>query len=231
MTFHGVAVCFGFVAACAGFGAAAAQTVPIEGRTSAAVSKPGSDSATARNPVSYERGNPLWPLSITALSATRERPIFLPSRRSPRPAVASPPPPLPVKLPPPMPGEPDRPKLALIGAVVGTTEAIAVFVEESTRNIVRLKTGEAHAGWILRSVKAREVILHKERQTVMLVFPVSPDKQTAAPQNVLPGLAQPTGAPGVLPGLAAPSRRVITSSPPPTLPSVVPTTAGRLPGL
>ena len=84
---------------------------------------------------------------------------------------------------------------------------------------------------ILRSVKAREVALHKDRQTVMLVFPVPPDKQMNTPQNVLPGLAQPAGASGVLPGLAEPPRGKITSSTPPTLPPIVPAPAGRLPGL
>ena len=40
------------------------------------------------------------------------------------------------------------------------------------RNMRRhLKTGEGHAGWILRSVKAREVTLEKERQTETLRLP------------------------------------------------------------
>ena len=33
-------------------------------------------------------GNPLWAIPLSSLTATRERPIFLPSRRAPAPAVA-----------------------------------------------------------------------------------------------------------------------------------------------
>ena len=33
-------------------------------------------------------GNPLWAIPLSALTATRERPLFLPSRRAPAPAVA-----------------------------------------------------------------------------------------------------------------------------------------------
>ena len=33
-------------------------------------------------------GNPLWAIPVSSLTATRERPIFPPSRRAPAPAVA-----------------------------------------------------------------------------------------------------------------------------------------------
>jgi len=57
------------------------------------------------------RGNPLWAIPLASLNATRERPIFLPSRRAPAPVVAAPPPPpAPAPAPPP---EPERPRLAL----------------------------------------------------------------------------------------------------------------------
>jgi general secretion pathway protein N len=127
------------------------------------------------------RGNPLWSVPLKNLNATRERPIFLPSRRAPAPAVAGAPPPPPVVAPPP-PAEPDRPGLALVGAVSGENEGIAVFMEESTRDIVRLRTGENHAGWILRSVRAREATLEKGPETAILA---------------LPDPLAPPGAPGV----------------------------------
>ena len=44
-------------------------------------------------------GNPLWAIPLSALTATRERPIFLPSRRAPAPAVAGTP--VVVAAPPP----------------------------------------------------------------------------------------------------------------------------------
>jgi general secretion pathway protein N len=127
------------------------------------------------------RGNPLWSVPLKNLNATRERPIFLPSRRAPAPAVAGAPPAV-VAPPPPPPAEPDRPRLALVGAVSGESEGIAVFMDEATRDIVRLRTGENHAGWILRSVRGREATLEKGPETAILA---------------LPDPLAPPGAPGV----------------------------------
>src|SRR5262249_28882248 len=59
-------------------------------------------------------GNPLWGIPLRVLTATRERPLFSPSRRPPAPpAVAAPAPPPPVvaaKAP-----EPDHPPLTIVG--------------------------------------------------------------------------------------------------------------------
>src|ERR1700739_4453914 len=56
-------------------------------------------------------GNPLWGIPLRVLTATRERPLFSPSRRPPAPpAVAAPaPPPRPVAAA--KPPEPDHPLL------------------------------------------------------------------------------------------------------------------------
>jgi general secretion pathway protein N len=125
------------------------------------------------------RGNPLWSIPLKTLNATRERPIFLPSRRAPAPAVAGAPPPPPV----PPPAEPDRPRLALVGAVSGESDGIAVFMDEATRDIVRLRTGENHAGWILRSVRGREATLEKGPETAILALPdpLAPPGASGAP--------------------------------------------------
>jgi general secretion pathway protein N len=115
-------------------------------------------------------GNPLWGIPLKTLSATRERPIFLPSRRPPAPAVAAAPI-QPPKPPPPPPAEPERPALRLLGIVTGTTDGFAIFVSDTTRDIIRLKTGEGHEGWILRSVKPREAILEKNRRSAVIELP------------------------------------------------------------
>ncbi|HKS60528.1 MAG TPA: hypothetical protein VJT13_02445, partial [Xanthobacteraceae bacterium] len=51
-------------------------------------------SAPAQQPVELPpvepSGNPLWAIPLSSLNATRERPLFLPSRRAPAPAVAGP---------------------------------------------------------------------------------------------------------------------------------------------
>src|SRR5262249_53698680 len=51
-------------------------------------------------------GNPLWAIPLRSLSATRERPIFLPSRRPPAPRVVASPAPAPVQPSPPQQPEP-----------------------------------------------------------------------------------------------------------------------------
>jgi general secretion pathway protein N len=157
------------------------------------------------------RGNPLWVIPLTSLNATRERPIFLPSRRAPAPVVAAaPPPPTPAPTPPP--AEPERPRLTLLGAVIGDVEAIAIFFDQGTRAIVRLRTGEDYSGWVLRSVKGREATLQKGRETVLLALP-RPGEQSglqADPQPIPPAL------PGA-PVLGVPSR---SSVGPPVAPTV-----------
>ena len=127
-------------------------------------------------------GNPLWAIPLGSLSLTRDRPLFTPSRRPPAPAVVAAPrivPPKVVIRPP----EPQHPNLTLIGTVVGETEGIGVFLDQATHNFVRLKTGEGHAGWILRSIKAREATLEKEQQTETLSLPVPQSGSSGTPAS------------------------------------------------
>jgi general secretion pathway protein N len=114
-------------------------------------------------------GNPLWSVPLSVLAATQERPIFSASRRPPPRAVAGPPI-QPVIMPVAKPAEPERPALVLIGAVVGDNDAIAVFLDRTNQKIVRLRSGDTHAGWVLSSVLAREVTLKKAEQTEVLVL-------------------------------------------------------------
>jgi general secretion pathway protein N len=97
----------------------------------------------------------------------------------------------PVIVPVAKPAEPDRPALLLIGAVVGDSDAIAVFLDRTNQKIVRLRQGEAHAGWVLSSVLRREVTLQKA------------DRSETLGMQRIDGPAAVPGAPGV-PGLALP---------------------------
>jgi len=126
-------------------------------------------------------GNPLWAIPLSALTATRERPLFLPSRRAPAPAIAN----TPVAVAPsaaPPPAE-EQPPLILVGAIASETEGYAVFLDQATNTVIRLKTGQDHSGWVLRSVKGREAILQKDRKTTTLVLPAP----GAAPSASVPG--------------------------------------------
>jgi general secretion pathway protein N len=59
----------------------------------------------------------------------------------------------------------------LVGTVVSTTEGIGVFIEAGTRTMLRLRVGEDHQGWVLRSIKGREVTLEKNSANVVLELP------------------------------------------------------------
>jgi general secretion pathway protein N len=134
-------------------------------------------------------GNPLWSVPLSVLTATQERPIFSASRRPPPRAVAGPRI-EPVIVPAAKPAEPERPALALIGAVVGDSDAIAVFLDRTNQKIVRLRAGETHAGWVLSSVLGREVTLKKAEQTEVLVL----QRQDGPGSPGIPGVPPPMPA-------------------------------------
>lgn len=157
---------------------------------------------TGKLPVS---GNPLWSVPLSVLTATQERPIFSASRRPPPRAVAGPRI-EPVIVPVAKPAEPERPALALIGAVVGDSDAIAVFLDRTNQKIVRLRAGETHAGWVLSSVLGREVTLKKAEQTEVLVL----QRRDGPGSPGVPGIPGIPGTPGT-PGVPPPMPAVVTS--------------------
>lgn len=120
-----------------------------------------------------QRGNPLWEIPIKTLAATRDRPIFSPSRRPPPVAVAAP------YVPPRSQAKPASPQLTLLGTVLsaadeeraGPAGGIGVFLDQTNNTVVRLKTGDDHNGWILRSVQGREATLQSDREAVVLALP------------------------------------------------------------
>jgi hypothetical protein len=131
--------------------------------------------ADAKEDVS-PRGNPLWGISLNNLRATAERPLFSPSRRPPPPPLAAPPI-VTSPLPPPRPVEPERPPLTLLGTIIGERVKIAVLLEETTKDTVRLKVGEIRGGWILRTVHARTVDFERNHRIATLSFQRDADDQ------------------------------------------------------
>jgi general secretion pathway protein N len=115
-------------------------------------------------------GNPLWAVPLSSLTATRERPLFSSSRRPPPAPVAAAPVMQTRAPPPPAPRVPERPRLSLVGTV-GGEQGIAVFVDQATQAIVRLRPGEGHDGWVLRAVGGRDVTLQSDRDTAILSLP------------------------------------------------------------
>jgi general secretion pathway protein N len=130
----------------------------------------------ARAPSRTLSANPLWEMPLKQFSVTRERPIFLPSRRPPAPpasivTVAN--------FVVPKPKEPEQPQLSLVGTISGDDAKFGIFVDQATKNVLRLKVGEDFQGWQLRSVQAREASFAKNQLTFVVALPQ-------------PGLSQPS---------------------------------------
>jgi hypothetical protein len=158
---------------------------------------------------SVPSANPLWTIPLPSLTATRERPVFSPSRRPPPPVVVAK---APAPPPPPKPVEPEKPQLSLVGTILGENgERIGLFVNPADRNALRLKLGEDHKGWVLRTVRPRQVVLKKGQQSAVLELPQR-DVQTG-------GLPSPPPSP---PLSAAPAAATNVVEPPvPTAPPPV----------
>jgi general secretion pathway protein N len=137
-------------------------------------------------------GNPLWSIPLSALSATRERPIFSASRRPPQAAVVAPT--AQVSAPAPPKAAPQRPPLALIGAVVGEGDAIAIFLDQTSQKVIRLRQGESLAGWELSAVQPREVMLKQAERTEILALPQADDRRRGPGATVA---SEAAGAPGL----------------------------------
>lgn len=131
------------------------------------------DGAGDGAPPAETRGNPLWAIPLDALAATRERPIFSSSRRPPPPAAQAPSPEPEAPAAPLAAAGPGQPRLALVGTMVGGAGGYAFFLDPATSAPVRLRTGEKHEGWVLRSVSARDVLLQNGTASAVLAMPSS----------------------------------------------------------
>lgn len=138
--------------------------------------------------------NPLWGIPLSRLTNSRERPLFAPTRRPPPVAVAMP---APVQAgPPPKPPEPEKPQLSLLGTIIGS-EKIGLFMDSSSKSVVRLKAGDNHNGWTLRAVERRQVELARGLDRAVLDIP-SPDTKGSG-QPAGPMFAGPPPIPAVAP--------------------------------
>jgi general secretion pathway protein N len=112
-------------------------------------------------------GNPLWTVPLSALSATRDRPLFSASRRPPivaLPVVAPPPQKQEVLAPPP----PERPLLTLIGTIVSPEASVAMLQGSNTEAISRLRVGQENDGWQVRGIGLRSIVVEKGPQSIEL---------------------------------------------------------------
>jgi general secretion pathway protein N len=146
-----------------------------------------------------QSGNPLWAVPLSMLAVTQARPIFSASRRPPQRAVVAPAAQPAVK--PPAPAQPEHLALALIGAVVGDGDAIAVLLDQATQQIVRLRQGDSHAGWQLSAVQGREVTFKKAGHSDEVL--AMPRQQAPAPGGSGPVMPLPQPVAGARDGSSA----------------------------
>ena len=143
-------------------------------------------------PVAHtQAGNPLWAIPLRVLTATRDRPLFSPSRRPPPAAVVA----APVAAPrPAAPAAPDHPLLTLVGTVVSNRDVIGIFIDQADKKVVRLRTGQDHDGWTLRAVHERDAVFDDRRHRAVLALPTRNAKGQSVDLAVNPAEAMPAGS-------------------------------------
>ena len=123
--------------------------------TSAALAEDAPD-----HPPKSELTNPLSSWSLDRLSATRERPLFAPSRRPPPPP---PPPPVArrIEAPPPPP-----PNVVLLGIVTEEDGARAMVRADGSSKVVRARLGDEIGGWKVTLIEPRRLTLTSDDRSV-----------------------------------------------------------------
>ena len=123
------------------------------------------DAPAVERPLS---ANPLWGMPLKQFTITRDRPLFLPSRRPPAPppsAVTV------AKVVVPKPKEPEQPQLSLVGTIASDEDKFGIFVDQSSKAVLRLRVGEDFQGWKLLSVQGRETTFQKNQLTFVVALP------------------------------------------------------------
>jgi general secretion pathway protein N len=61
--------------------------------------------------------------------------------------------------------------LALLGAISGEGASTAIFLDETTKSVVRVKVGDRYAGWTLTEVQGREAKMQRADLLAVLSLP------------------------------------------------------------
>jgi len=104
--------------------------------------------------------------ALTDFEATRERPLFVPTRRGPPKPVAHyeppPPPPPPVETPPP--------RVRLVGIVYSEQEKRVLIIADNPSKPRSLQQGDAIDGWAVTRVDPRSIELRNGERSLVLVL-------------------------------------------------------------
>jgi general secretion pathway protein N len=120
--------------------------------------------------------SPLAGQKLDHLSATRERPLFSPTRRPP------PVPPTIVQGPPPPPPPPPPPDVALLGVVMDGEQARAVIRASPADKMTRVTIGDDVGGWKVAQIEGRKLVLSLDGRLATFVM-FSGNSAKSAPQS------------------------------------------------
>jgi len=109
--------------------------------------------------------SPLAAQPLDRLSATRERPLFSPTRQPPPP-----PPPVVAAPEPPPPPPPPPPDVALFGIVMDGDEAHAVVRAGPSDKIMRVGVGDDIGGWKVAQIEERRLVLSLDGRTATFMM-------------------------------------------------------------
>lgn len=117
-------------------------------------------------------GGALAGIPLATLSATRERPLFVPARRRPGPPVAQAEPEPAAPPPPPPRADEPPPRLTLLGIIRSPkTGGAAVVLDETDHTSVSLKPGDDRHGWVVQGIDGNVVTLKNGERVVSLTYP------------------------------------------------------------
>jgi general secretion pathway protein N len=100
--------------------------------------------------------NPLAAHSLKEFTATRDRPLFTPSRR---------PPALPTAVRD-VPAPPPPPNLTLFGILIGTDGPSAIVRGAPSEKVVRVRVGDQVDGWKIARIGERQILLSRDDRSV-----------------------------------------------------------------
>jgi hypothetical protein len=120
-------------------------------------------------------------VSLEAMSATRIRPLFSPTRRPPPPppAAAS------TQTVAAAPASPSPPDVTLTAVVIGTDLRVAVFKRGTEAKSLSVAAGGEIEGWRVTSIEPREVQMQRDDEVITFPLVKRPGKApaTVAPTN------------------------------------------------
>jgi hypothetical protein len=126
--------------------------------------------------------SPLAAQPLDRLSATRERPLFSPTRRP------QPPPPVVAAAPEPPPPPAPPPNVALFGIVMDGDEARAVVRAGPAEKIMRVGIGDDIGGWKVAHIEGRRLVLSLNgRIATFMMF--AGNSASGAPRTAADGLS------------------------------------------